>query len=159
MDLAGGLRFFFVVYCLLAAIGLYFLPQREYHTPVRLWGDWADRLGAFWLMACVFGPFLGWVVTSIFPLTPSSWRWVYWLRMFLAAVLPLITAIPLVRYLRGKATLIALPILVGITLLAVWSTVNVARDLLHGPILQQVQSTGQMELYLRYTAQSLGLVR
>ena len=122
-------------------------------------GNWADRVGAFWLVACVFGPFLGWIITSTIPLTITSWRWLYGLRVFLAAGLPLITALPLVRYLRGKATLVALPILVGVTLLAVWSAVNFARDLWQGPILRQVVSSNQLELYLQYTAQSLGLIR
>ena len=45
----------FVVYCLLAAVGLYFGPRAEYHSPVALRGGWADRIGAFWLVSCVGG--------------------------------------------------------------------------------------------------------
>lgn len=154
-----GTTIFFVVYCLLAAIGLYFRPRPEYHSPVRLRGDWTDKLGAFWLVSCVFGPFLGWVITSVFSVNADSWRWLYALRLILAAGFPLITALPMIRYLRGKMIRVALPILVIVTLLAIWSTVNVGRDLLQGPILRQVPSTGQMELYLQYTAHSLGIVR
>jgi hypothetical protein len=65
----------------------------------------------------------------------------------------------MVRYLRGRAILVALPILVIVTMLAIWSTVNVGRDLWQGPILRHIQSTGQLELYLQYTAQSLGIAR
>jgi hypothetical protein len=153
---ALGTTIFFIAYCTLAAIGLYFRRRTEFHTPVRLYGDWLDRIGAFWLIACVFGPFLGWILTSAFPLTPATWRTLYTLRFILAVFLPVLTAIPLTRYLQGKATLVALPILITVTLLPIWSAVNVGRDLWNGPVLQHTQSTGQSELYLQYTDQSLG---
>lgn len=156
--LGWGTTIFFVVYCLLAAVGLYFRPRPEYHSPVKLRRDWADRVGAFWLVSCVFGPFLGWVITSLFPLTVDSWRWLYAVRLFLAAGLPLITALPMIRYLRGKSVRVALPILVIVTILAIWSTVNVSRDLWHGLVQRTLQSTGQIELYLQYTARSIGLL-
>ena len=155
--LGWGVTVFFVAYCLLSAIGLYFGPRSEYHTPVPLRGDWLDHIGAFWLVSCAFGPLLGWIVTSVLPITLDSWRWLYSLRIFLAAGLPLITALPLTRYVRGKAGWVALLLLVGVTLLPIWSAVSSSRDLWAGPIVRQVQSTGQVELYLRYTAQSLGI--
>jgi len=158
-DLGWGLTVFFVVYCLLSTLGLYFRARPEYHTTVPLRGGWADRVGAFWLVSCAFGPFFGWVLTSVFPITLASWRWLYGLRLFLAAGLPLITALPLMRYVRGKAARVALPLLVGITMLATWSVMNVSRDLLAGPVVHQIQSTGQLEMFLKYTAQSLGAVR
>jgi hypothetical protein len=153
--LGWGTTIFFVGYCLLSAIGLYYRPRIEYHTQVRLRGDWADKIGAFWLISCVFGPFLGWLITSAFPITGESWRWLYALRVILAVVLPLLTALPLTRYLRGRATWVALPILVVITLLPIWSAVNVSRDLWEGPVRRQVQATDQQEWYLPYTEQSL----
>jgi hypothetical protein len=154
--LGWGMTIFFVVYCLLSATGLYFLPRTEYHTPVALRGDWVDRLGAFWLVSCAFGPFFGWALTSTLPLTMTSWRWIYGLRVLLAAGLPLITALPLTRYLRGKAVLVALPIMLIVTMLPIWSTVNVGRDLWEGPVVQQVQSINNptetvRELYLPHT--------
>jgi hypothetical protein len=154
--LGWGTTIFFVVYCLLAATGLYFLPRSEYHTPVALHGDWADRLGAFWLVSCAFGPFFGWILTSALPLTVISWRWVYGLRVLLAAGLPLITALPLTRYLRGKAVWVAFPILLIVTLLPIWSAVNVSRDLWEGPVVRQVQSVNNPTetvkgLYLQHT--------
>jgi hypothetical protein len=66
-----------------------------------------------------------------------------------------LTALPLTRYLRGKATLIALPILVAITLLPVMSAVNVSRDLVAGPITQHNQTTDQLEYYLSYTGRTI----
>jgi hypothetical protein len=157
--LGWGTTIFFVFYCLLAAIGLYFRSRPEYHTPVRLRGDWLDHIGAFWLVACVFGPLFGWMLTSALPLTPFTWRGLYGLRVFLAVGLPLLTALPLTRYLRGKSTLIALPILVVVTMLPIWSAVNVSRDLWEGPVVRHSQTLDAPELYLQHTDQSLGSVR
>jgi hypothetical protein len=157
--LGWGTTLFFVVYCLLAAVGLQFRSQTKYHTPVAARGDWLDWIGAFWLVSCAFGPFFGWMLTSALPLTASTWRWLYTLRVVLAAGLPLMTAIPLTRYLRGKATLVALPILVVVTLLPIWSVSNVTRDLWEGPVVSSAQETGLPELYLQHTNRYLGSAR
>lgn len=154
--LGWGTTIFFDAFCLLSAIGLYFQPRTEYHTPVPMRGDWLDRVGAFWLVACTFGPFFGWIVTTgTFPITLNSWRWLYGLRVVLAAGIPLITALPLTRYVRGKASWVALPLLVGVTLLPVSSAMNVSRDLWEGPAVQQAQSTGRWVLYLQHTERNL----
>lgn len=157
--LGWGTTIFFVAYCLLAVVGLYYRPQTGFHTSVRRRGDWLDRIGAFWLVSCVFGPFLGWIITAAFPITVNTWRWLYAARVILAVILPLLTVLPLTRYLRGKATWVALPLLVIITLLPIWSARNVSRDLWEGPVVQQVEATEQPELYLLYTKQSLGMIR
>jgi hypothetical protein len=65
--LGWGTIIFFVVYCLLAAIGLQFRSQTRHHTPVAARGDWLDWIGAFWLVSCAFGRLLGWIATSVFP--------------------------------------------------------------------------------------------
>src|SRR5437763_1982597 len=71
----------------------------------------------------------------------------------------LVTALPLTRYLRGKATWVGLPLLVVVTLLPVWTVVNHSRDLWEGPRLRQVGAEGRAELYLRHTGQGLGTGR
>ncbi len=147
--LGWGLTVFFDVYCLLWALGLYFLPRTEYHTPVKPRGDWMDRVGAFWLVGCAFGPFFGWVVTA-WPLTTSSWHWRYELRVLLAAGLPILLALPLLRYARGKSSLVGLPLLLVVTLLPVSTATGSIRDLLEGPEVRQVQR-GDVELHLKYS--------
>jgi hypothetical protein len=151
---AWGMTIFFVVYCLLAAVGIFFLPRTEFHTRVRLVGDLADRIGAFWLVSCAFGPLLGWMITSILPSTLASWRWLYGARALLAIGLPLLTALPLLRYVRGKAATVALPLLVVITLLPMLSAVNVSRDLWQGAVARQAQN-GQVVQYLEFTRHTL----
>src|SRR6185369_4723575 len=87
---------------------------------------------AFWLVACAFGPFFGWLVTAI-PPTLTTWKWQYLGRASLAVLLPVITAVPLVPYARGKAALIAIPLLLVITALPILSCVWVLGDLQQGP--------------------------
>ena len=148
--LGWGTTVFFDVYCVLVAVGLYFRPRREFHSPVRLKGDWLDRVGAFWLVGCVFGPLFGWIVTTgTIPVTPSSWRWLYGLRVFLAAGIPILLALPLTRYVRGKSSWVALPLLVGVTLLPVSSAMKVSKDLWEGPVQRG------MEHYLKHTQRVL----
>ncbi|HEY8227642.1 MAG TPA: hypothetical protein VIG25_20390 [Pyrinomonadaceae bacterium] len=149
--LGWGTTVFFVVYLLLTAIGLYFRTRPEYHSPIALRGNWLDRIGAFWLVGCVFGPFLGWAITSgALPITQNSWRWLYGARVFLAAVVPVILALPLTRYVRGKSVLIALPLLVVVTLLPVSTAMNVSMDLWEGP-----SQVGGSESYLNHTQRAL----
>lgn len=158
--LGWGTTVFFDVYCLLSAIGLYFGTRAEYHSPVPLHGNWLDRVGAFWLVACVFGPFFGWIVTTgVFPITQASWHWLYGLRVFFAAGIPVLTALPLTRYVRGKSVRVALPLLLCVTLLPVLSAMNVSRDLWDGTVVRQLRATCQPELYLKHTGRSLGVCR
>jgi hypothetical protein len=124
---------FMVVLCLLIALGFFFQNRTAYHSSVALKSNFADRLGAFWLVACAFGPFFGWVLTApAYLLTVGSWRWLFSARVCLAVVAPLITAVPLLRYVRGKAALIALPLLVGVTSLPILSCLWVIGDLHDG---------------------------
>lgn len=123
---------FLVVLCLLFALGFFFQNKTKYHTQVPMEGSIADRIGGFWLVACAFGPFFGWIVTA-FPPSENSWKWQYLARAFLSIILPVITAVPLVPYARGKATLIAAALLLGITALPITSCLWVLADMHDGP--------------------------
>ena len=149
--LAWGCTIFIVTICLLVALGFGLDGRTEYDAKVPMRGDLADRVGACWLFSCAFGPCLGWVATAVLPITSGSWHWLYGVRVFLAAGLPILTALPLTRYARGKTALILLPLLAGVTLLPVWSAVNAARDLWSGPVARIIPSTGQQVWYLEHT--------
>jgi hypothetical protein len=49
------------------------------------------------------------------------------LRTLLAAAIPIILAVPLLRYVRGKAARVALPLLLVVTLLPVSTAMSVTR--------------------------------
>jgi len=145
---AMGFTVFLVVLCLLLALGLFFQSRSAFHTSELVANNIGDRIGAFWLLACTFGPFLGWVMTAL-PLNTGSWRWQYAARAFLSVALPVITAVPLVRYARGKAALIAGPLLLGITALPVLSCWWVIGDLHDGATVTNISisrdtATGQL---------------
>jgi hypothetical protein len=144
---------FLVVLCLLFALGFFFQTKTEYHTRVPMEGSLADRIGALWLVACAFGPFFGWIITAFSP-TESSWKWQYLARAFLSVILPVVMAVPLVPYARGKAGLLAIPLLLAITALPVFSCLWVLADLHDGPETVDVEiwrepATGQFECVSR----------
>jgi hypothetical protein len=86
-------------------------------------------------------------------LTLADWRWLYALRVFLAGVLPVVTALALLRYARGKGALVMLAMLILVTALPVWSAWGTGQDLLSGPVaLQNADAPG---LYLAHTQQIL----
>ena len=140
---AWGVTVFLAGFCLLAALGLYFLRRPAYHTPVPLRGDWLDRVGAFWLLACVFGPLAGWLLTELPRLTLDNWRGLYAGRVALSMGLPLLTALPLLRYARGRGAPVMLALLGGVTLLPVLSGWAVAQDLWAGPVGSHLAHTAQ----------------
>jgi hypothetical protein len=154
--LGWGTTVFFDAFCLLSAIGLYFGPRTQFHSPIKLRGDWLDRVGAFWLIGCAFGPFFGWIVTTgTIPITSTSWHWLYGLRVFVAAGIPIFLALPLTRYIRGRSAWVSMPLLVCVTFLPVSSAMNVSQDLWEGPTLRQSTSTGKSAMYLKHSERDL----
>jgi hypothetical protein len=130
-----------VVLCLLVALGYSVQdnPVRPSAGAGKL--GLSARVGAFWLVTCAFGPFFGWlVVTPQVPLTEGNWWWRYAARAALSVGLPVLTALPLLPYVRGKYWHVALLLLVGVTALPVWSGVNTLLDLREGPAA--VEATG-----------------
>jgi len=128
---AIGFTVFLVALCLLVSLGLFAQSRSDLHTRVALRHNLADRIGAFWLMACAFGPFFGWLITALPPST-GTWKWQYGARVLCAVALPIITAVPLVRYARGKIALLAMLLLIGVTALPVLSCWWVIGDLHDG---------------------------
>ena len=138
---AYGLSFtvFMVVLCLLVALGYYFAdrPVQQTTTPPSA-GGLPGRVGAFWLVACAFGPFFGWLVTAPeFPVTEGDWWWRYAARAALSVGLPVLTALPLLVYVRGRRWYVALLLLLCVTSLAAWSGVNTVLDLREGPVAER----------------------
>ena len=136
---------FVVVLCLLVALG-FAIPDRPAQqaqvaageTRAAGKGGALNYVGAFWLLACAFGPLFGWLLTaSAFPLTEGNWWWRYAARVALSIGLPVLTALPLFAYVRGRYWHVALLLLFGLTTLAAWSGLNTLRDLREGPSARQ----------------------
>jgi hypothetical protein len=136
-SLGLGLTVFLSVYCLLVALGIYVKDKPDFWTSVPVRRDWLDMVGAWWAVVCVFGPLFGWIFTAFPTLTLENWTWLYGGRAVLAAALPVLFGLPLLRYARGKATLVMLAILVGVTGLAIASAWNILGDLAGGPVVYE----------------------
>jgi hypothetical protein len=91
--IAWGLAAFLAAICLLTAVGIYFKPRSEYHSPVPLHGGIGDAIGSFWLVSCVLGILVSWFVSerTIFP--EDSWKSIYRDWVLFSIVLPLVTAV------------------------------------------------------------------
>ena len=134
---AWSFTVFIVVLCLLVALG-YSIPDRpDRQTQADAKVGPVGRVGSFWLLACAFGPFFGWLVTEGFTLTEENWRWRYVARLLLCAGLPVLTALPLLRYVCGRFWHVALLLLFGVTALAAWSGLNTLLDLREGPTVRR----------------------
>jgi hypothetical protein len=131
---------FMVALCLLIALG-YSIPEGPLSrtaTTATMKDGLPGRVGAFWLVACAFGPFFGWLVTTPqVQLTETNWWWRYAVRGALSVGLPVLTALPLFSYVRGRYWHVALLLLVCVTALPVWSGVNTLRDLREGPVVER----------------------
>jgi hypothetical protein len=138
--IAWGVSVFLAALCLLVGVGMYYAGRTEYHTRVEARGGWADRVGAFWLVSCGLGPFCGWALAASLTLTEGNWRWLYGGRVGLSIGLPVLTALPLLRYVSGRGAPLMLALLLGVTALPVWSAWATARDLWEGPSNLRVRS-------------------
>lgn len=129
---------FLVVLCLLVALG-YSVPDKpEQQTTAAVRRGLPGRAGAFWLVACAFGPFFGWLATAPeFVVTEQNWWWRYIVRAALSVGLPVLTAVPLLLYARGRYWYVVLLLLLGVTALPVWSGVNTLLDLREGPAVER----------------------
>jgi len=103
-------------FLLLLVFGIEFIPQlnqkygRELNE-LKVEPRWFDRLGVVWLLAIPLSPFLGWAEQSFVDLAPGNYRFVLGVRALLCVVVPLVTVVPLLRYVRGRASAYALLIL------------------------------------------------
>jgi ABC-type maltose transport system permease subunit len=131
-DLGWGFTIAASVFCLLVAIALSFRNKRDFHSPVQPRHDRLDQLGGFWLLACTGGPLAGWFLTTAFVLTTANWIWLYTAKVLCCVFLPGVTALPLVRYVRGKSKFIALPILLIVTTLPILTGLAPLQDLWSG---------------------------
>jgi hypothetical protein len=129
---------FIVVLLLLVALGYSTPDKTAGQTPVKWKGGPLNYVGAFWLLACAFGPFFGWLMTTSFvALTEGNWWWRYVARAVLSVGVPVLTALPLFLYVRGKYWYVVLMLLLGLTSLSAWSGVNTVLDLREGPVVRQ----------------------
>jgi hypothetical protein len=139
-EFAYGLAGFLV----LLVLAVHFLPRKTGEFAADLAAHEVERgrfdfLGVVWLLSVPFAPFLSWILTSAFELTPASWRPLLGARAFLCVVVPCVCVLPLVRYVRGKAATFMTAVLVLGTTFPVLCGLDAAIDSIRGPEWENVQ--------------------
>lgn len=114
---AVGFAVFIAAAEVLLIVGLRFAHRTDVHTTVKPRNDIFDRVGAWWLMACAFGAFFGWLVGNMVGLVPDHWRVVMVVKVFFTIIIPVATMLPNLRYVSRSSAYVQVPILVFITLL------------------------------------------
>jgi len=87
-------------------------------------GGLSDKVGGFWLAACFLGPILGWLCGQAATDAPPN-IFLY-AKVLFAVVLPVLTMLPLLRYMSLKAAFVQVPILLGITALPLLTGLDAA---------------------------------
>ncbi len=114
---AVGFAAFLAVLQILMAIGFRFQNRTDLHATKPVRNDFLDKIAGWWLMACAFGTFFGWLCLRGAAMFPSFNIFFHAAAVFLTIVLPVATMLPNLRYLAGKIWYIQIPLLTLITLL------------------------------------------
>lgn len=142
---AAGVTVAMAALCLLMAVGFHFADRRDVHATRAATGGFLDRIGSLWLLACFFCPLLNWLLRELTAssLSGASWRRIFWIRVFITALPPLLCAASLVRYVEGRAARIQIPLLLLVTALPLSTTYWMLRDLRAGARPVQVVTDGR----------------
>ncbi len=101
---------------ILLVIGLRFQRREEFHSQNVSSGRF-DKLGGLWLLACGLGALLGWICGSIGDGAGSMSDLFYFASALFSIGLPVLTMLPNIRYVGGRAAYLQISILTFITML------------------------------------------
>ena len=104
---------------ILMVIGFRFQSRAEFHVATKPDLGLLDKIGGFWLVACLLGPFISWICGNLADGFPQGRTAFLVIAVAFSLVFPVITLLPNVRYVGGKASYIQVPLLVLITMLPV----------------------------------------
>ncbi|MDP2312656.1 MAG: hypothetical protein Q8P41_07100 [Pseudomonadota bacterium] len=145
-----GFAIGFTALLLLLAAGVHFLPRMDSPLLDRHAADLAkqplsphplDRLVFLWVACIPCSPLILYIIANMTTLTGDNWRTILGSKVLVCVVLPLIGALPLLRYIRGPAALYALLFAVVGTLFPVAFGLPALADLLGGLRREQVTVT------------------
>ncbi len=132
-------------FLLLLGLGVSILPGKfkessAENTTVKQMGRFGKILLFIWFFSPV-GALIGWILTDLIDITLSNWRTLFAIRATFVLV-PLICALPLFRYVRGRTKYVGLAIIACWTALPVLTGLQSAVDLLRGPEWEAVNIAG-----------------
>jgi hypothetical protein len=141
----GGFALGLTAFLLILGAIIEFVPRKgdalAAETAVKITPGRYDSLGVVWAFSIPFAPFLSWVLTNAFDVDASNWRALLGIRATLCVVLPLVTVLPLVRYVRRGTAGVSIAVLVVGTGFPVATGAGSAFDVIAGPSWQDVTIT------------------
>lgn len=151
-------------FLLLLVLGIEFIPRlnQKYGgelSELKVEPKWYDKLGVVWLLAIPFAPFFGWAQQALAELGPNNYRAILGVRAFLTVVVPVVTMLPLLRYVRGRASAYALLILFTGTAFPISTGYVAAADFVTGAVWQTIEIV-QLErvTFLRSASRKTGTI-
>jgi hypothetical protein len=145
----------FTAFLLMLMLAVEYLPKladRAEPLPAKKVTRLESICGGVWGLSIPFAPFLTWVLTNAFDVDRSNWRLLVGTRAFLCVVVPLVTVLPLLRYVRrGNAGLQILVLGIG-TAFPVATGAASAADFVAGPVWQDVTVDGVRDVAFRTAA-------
>ncbi len=155
-----GFAIGFTAFLLLLLFAIQFIPKLnakygEEQAAIKVKPGRFDWLGAVWLLAIPLAPFLAWVVDSLVVVTVTNWKIITGIKIFLCIVIPFVSVLPLLRYLRGKAAPYALLILVIGTGFPITFGVNALLDFSQGLKQETVQVSKVFRVHGNWRAKDI----
>lgn len=140
-------------FLILLVLGVQFIPEldRKYgdeQAALKVKPSVFDRLAVVWLLAIPFAPFLAWVIGSLATVNVRAWRLVLGSQACLCVALPVVCALPMLRYVRGRAAPYSLLILFLGTMFPVSFGWSPAADVVRGPRWESVEVSGSVRVHL-----------
>lgn len=114
---------------ILMVVGLRFQSRSEFHAERKPHFGLLEKIGGFWLVTCLLGPFISWICGNLAVAIPQARSACLVIAVAFSLVFPVITLLPNVRYVGGKASYVQVPLLVLITMLPVIVGVHYLRKL------------------------------
>jgi len=129
--LTGFLVFILIAIEFIPTLNIKFGKEQEAIKVARGPLDW---LGVVWLLSIPFAPFLMWLFSSATIVTLENWKTLLSIRTLICVAIPSLSGLPLLKYVRGKASPYSLFILVIGTGFPISFGWNSMRDFTQGPI-------------------------
>lgn len=151
----GAWRFGFglAAFLVLLVIAVQFIPALDWkygdgQAALKVKPRVFDRLAVVWLLAIPFAPFFAWVIGSLATVNVRTWRVVLGSQALLCVALPVVCALPLLRYVRGRAAPYSLLILLLGTMFPVSFGWSPAADVVRGPRWESVEVSGSARVHM-----------
>lgn len=116
---AYGFALFLSVLQILLIVGLRFVNRKDVHTTKTYQEDRFSKLGSWWIFACLFGAFFGWICGELAQSFPKFEIFFLSAKVFFTIIMPTVTMIPNIRYISRNAASIQIPLLFFVTFLPV----------------------------------------